>query len=119
MAHSTVDLHLKEISEFLHGSVINKRLLHIRPIGPIASESVCMMEQRYVTPYYHLCSALPPFHHAYMHFYCYLAGGSAYLLDRGKEWCNSVLVTLKSYLIYHAHGHAYSNQMLDVISYYG
>ncbi len=26
IAHSTVDLHLKEISEFLHGSVMNKNL---------------------------------------------------------------------------------------------
>ncbi len=24
-----------------------------------------------------------------MHLYCYLTGGTAYLLDRGKEWCNS------------------------------
>ncbi len=63
IAHSTVDLHLKEISEFIHGSVMNKdktshdpfksytgiirstythkiRPLRIWPIGPIASESV-------------------------------------------------------------------------------
>ena len=62
IAHSTADLHLKEISEFLHGSVGNKygivdvtnqpkhrepknRLkprmpIPTRPIGPIASESV-------------------------------------------------------------------------------
>ncbi len=53
IAHSTVDLHLKEISEFLHGSAMNKRYtqvsrslythkiqsLRIRPIEPIASES--------------------------------------------------------------------------------
>ncbi len=26
----------------------------------------------------------------YMHFYCYLTGGSAYLLDRESEWCYSV-----------------------------
>ncbi len=25
----------------------------------------------------------------HMHFYCYLTGGTAYLLDRGKEWCYS------------------------------
>ena len=44
IAHSTVDLKLKEISEFLHGSVMNKthkiQLLRIWPIEPIASESV-------------------------------------------------------------------------------
>ncbi len=34
----------------------------------------------HVVPY--LCSIM------HMHFYCYLTGGSAYLLDRGKEWCN-------------------------------
>ena len=28
MAHSTVDLHLKEISEYLHGNVMNKSLPH-------------------------------------------------------------------------------------------
>ena len=28
----------------------------------------------------------------HMHFYCYLTGGNAYLLDRGKEWCNSELL---------------------------
>ncbi len=56
IAHSTVDLHLKEISEFLHGSVMNNmryksytwvsrstymhkiQPLRIRPIEPIASE---------------------------------------------------------------------------------
>ncbi len=50
ITHSTVDLHLKEISEFLHSSVMNKDFtlpnthkiqpLRIWPIGPIASESV-------------------------------------------------------------------------------
>ena len=25
----------------------------------------------------------------HMHFYCYLTGGSAYLLDRASEWCYS------------------------------
>ena len=25
----------------------------------------------------------------HMHFYCYVIGGIAYLLDRGKEWCHS------------------------------
>ena len=25
----------------------------------------------------------------HMHFYCYLAGGTAYLLDRETEWCYS------------------------------
>ncbi len=24
-----------------------------------------------------------------MHFYCYVTGGTAYLLDQGKEWCYS------------------------------
>ncbi len=30
----------------------------------------------------------------HMHFYCYVIGGTAYLLDRGKEWCYSVMMTL-------------------------
>ena len=25
----------------------------------------------------------------HMHFYCYLTGGTAYLLDRETEWCYS------------------------------
>ena len=25
----------------------------------------------------------------HMHFYCYVIGGSAYLLDRESEWCYS------------------------------
>ncbi len=46
MAHSTVDLHLKEISEFLHTRVGRSTYTHkiqplrIRPIEPFASESV-------------------------------------------------------------------------------
>ena len=35
----------------------------------------------------------------HMHFYCNLTGGTAYLLDRGKEWCNSDLHEL-SFLKY-------------------
>ena len=58
------------------------------------------MGRRYVTSYYHPWSALlpwsalPPVHHAYMHFYCYLTRGTAYLLDmldRESEWCYSVI----------------------------
>ena len=29
----------------------------------------------------------------HMHFYCYVIGGSAYLLDRDSEWCYSVILT--------------------------
>ncbi len=37
----------------------------------------------------------------HMHFYCYVTGGSAYLLDRGKEWCHSGIVSLHLPQIYH------------------
>ncbi len=47
-----------------------------------------MTDRRYVTSYYHPCSALPPVHH----FYCYLTGGTAYLLDRESEWCYSEML---------------------------
>ncbi len=26
--------------------------------------------------------------HMHMHFYCYVIGGSAYLLDQESEWCS-------------------------------
>ena len=38
----------------------------------------------HVVPY--LCSIM------HMHLYCYLNGGTAYLLDRGKEWCSSDII---------------------------
>ena len=28
----------------------------------------------------------------HMHFYCYVIGGNAYLLDWGKEWCHSDII---------------------------
>ncbi len=33
----------------------------------------------------------------HMHFYCYLTRGTAYLLDRGKEWCHSAYSLLNSH----------------------
>ncbi len=32
----------------------------------------------------------------HMHFYCYLTGGTAYLLDRESEWCYSGIGKLEN-----------------------
>ncbi len=37
----------------------------------------------------------------HMHFYCYLTGGTAYLLDRETEWCYSDILLKKSKLLQH------------------
>ncbi len=52
---------------------------------------------------FHIIAHVVPYLRSIMHvhFYCYLIGGTAYLLDRGKQWCNSDLQNLKMLDIEH------------------
>ncbi len=48
----------------------------------------------------HIITHVVPYHRSimHMHFYCYLTGGTAYLLDRESEWCYSENVRKNFYL---------------------
>ncbi len=57
----TIEMHMHDRTEVCHFIIINTHVVS------------------------YLCSIM------HMHFYCYVIGGTAYLLDRGKEWCYSDL----------------------------
>ncbi len=80
IAHSTVDLHFKEISEYLHGNVMKKNKsytrvsrstythkiqpLRIRPIEPIASELECRAADRKLVKYDSVAHEVIPLTHS-------------------------------------------------------
>ena len=72
LAHSTVDHHLKEISEFLHGSVMNKKFTF--PCGTkvtpeSAAQHTCIKFSRYIySPLSHLLLRVY-YHHCYTHYF--------------------------------------------------